>query len=975
MSKRITRRINYKELHSTGQIIHEEDNESLSDQLSNLSLQEDLAMAKMSSLVVDVRVLIEEIKDVIDENPIQGSLIDDVDASIIKLEELRITIRQKNLQFSKEENNDKELGISINDAITSVKQYIKTAKEYKTKSNLAQLKISTDVAKRNERSITFALEDLHQNIIELEEELCCNISDTSDMQLLRLKSDSHIISNRIFKLSQKYEQLLQSPIHNAEMLISIQEIGNKYVKLKSRKQFYLKAVDDEIQHRELDKEKHSNNTHLNIKLEKFHGYESSTDYYTFRSNFEKIYAKSTPTRLLPDLLKNNFLEDPALTLVRSIDNIDDIWFRLKKAYGDTKIMLTRKLQTLSKSDLAKTKDPEKLFYTISKFTNILREVMLLAKQHNIEANLYYGDALSKIYQQLGDNRLTRFLSNTADEELDEKQTWERLLSFLEKEEQIQQQKSIINNHKNDVKDPPSNSTKYGTARFSNKKVQDSFNSHITSEPHCFFCGNSAGLDEHVPTFGPGGKKIIQYFTCKRFVEKSPASRLSTLREKGFCFQCLLPGANAAQGKHQEGMCQRDFVCPHPSHQRYSVKKHVLVCDEHKDLAENKDILEKYKARCIKYSNLPDFSKEIKLSFHADCFHTRESSLEDSVCNRGIYLLQNITVNNNNLTIFFDNGCSDFILSKQAVTLLGSMATRQTTESIHLGGVGNTSIKSSGNYNVKLPLYNGKTVTLSGFCLDQITSTFPTYPLKDVEDEIRCHYKSTGGKLQLPKLPSSVGGEIHLMIGIKYLRYHPKLIYQLQSGLSIFESSFLSSNGGRGVVGGPHQAFTKVHKQFFNSSDKSIFLINPSRQITEVSLLDGEEVPLLGYQDEISSIEHPSTISPDIHLSTRQRLFEEVESTGCEISYRCPTCRSCRICKHHDDYEAISIREEVEQTIINSSVSINMDNSSTIASLPFIADPLQRLANNKDRATKVYYQQLRKLNQPSSIEDKQDIILS
>ena len=709
MSKKRTKRINYKELHSTGQIVHEEDNESLSEQLSNLSLQEDSTMAKMSSLVIDVRVLIEEIKDAIDENPIQGSIIDDIDA-IIKLEELRITLRQKSLQFTKEQNDDKELGLSITSAIVSVKEYIKTAKEYKTKSNLAQMKISADIAKGKERSITFALEDLQQNIIELEEDLCCDIAGISDMQLVQLKSDSYNISTRIFKLAQKYEQLLQSPINSAEMLIAMQEIGDRYGKLKLRKQSYFKAIDEEIYDRELDKEKHSSNTHLNIKLDKFYGYESSTDYYTFRSNFEKVYAKSTPTRLLPDLLKNNFLADPALTLVRSIDNIEDIWLRLKRAYGDTKIMLTRKLQTLSKSDLAKTRDPEKLVYTISKFTNILREVMLLAKQHNIEANLYYGDALSKIYQQLGDNRLTRFLSNTADEELDEKQTWERLLAFLEKEEQIQQQKSIINGHKSDVKDPQSNAPKYGTGRYSsNKKVRDSFTCNMASEPYCFLCGQSAGSDEHVPTFGPGGKKIIQYFTCRKFVEKSPASRLSTLREKGFCFQCIFPGANATQGKHQDGMCQRDFVCPHPSHQRYSVKKHVLVCDEHKDLAENKDVLENYKTRCMKSSNLPDFSKEIKLSFHTDCFHTNESSLEDSVCNRGIYLLQTITVNNNNLTIFFDI----FILSKQAVALLGPMATRQSTESIHLGGVGNTSIESSGNYNVKLPLYNGRQL----HCLD------------------------------------------------------------------------------------------------------------------------------------------------------------------------------------------------------------------------------------------------------------------
>ena len=51
-------------------------------------------------------------------------------------------------------------------------------------------------------------------------------------------------------------------------------------------------------------------------------------------------------------------------------------------------------------------DPEKLMYAISTFTNIVRELALLANKHGIEANLYYGDALPNIYQQLADRRLT-----------------------------------------------------------------------------------------------------------------------------------------------------------------------------------------------------------------------------------------------------------------------------------------------------------------------------------------------------------------------------------------------------------------------------------------------------------------------------------------------------------------------------------------------------------------------------------------
>ena len=50
-----------------------------------------------------------------------------------------------------------------------------------------------------------------------------------------------------------------------------------------------------------------------------------------------------------------------------------------------------------------------------------------------------------------------------------------------------------------------------------------------------------------------------------------------------------------------------------------------------------------------------------------------------------------------------------------------------------------------------------------------------------------------------------------MIGIKYLRYHPRAIFQLPSGLTIYESVFENADGGRGVIGGPHKVFNSIKK--------------------------------------------------------------------------------------------------------------------------------------------------------------------
>ena len=254
-------------------------------------------------------------------------------------------------------------------------------------------------------------------------------------------------------------------------------------------------------------------------------------------------------------------------------------------------------------------------------------------------------------------------------------------------------------------------------------------------------------------------------------------------------------------KNKEGICQHDFVCQHPMHQRYPSKKHVLVCDEHKHINEGKELLEKYKVRCISRNlNLPSFSGDIKLSFHAHGYlsnikkrNKTASVYDDIVDDKGVYLLQVVKVNNQRFNIFYVNGCSDFIVRPSAVKLMGSHAIQEYVGPVKLGGVGDTQTESEhGIYCVKIPLLNGNIDTLSGVFLDKITSTFPVYPLGKVGRVIQDASVAAGNVQILPKLSRSVGRDVDLMIGIKYLRYHPKMIFQLPSGLVNYESVFINA---------------------------------------------------------------------------------------------------------------------------------------------------------------------------------------
>ena len=162
--------------------------------------------------------------------------------------------------------------------------------------------------------------------------------------------------------------------------------------------------------------------------------------------------------------------------------------------------------------------------------------------------------------------------------------------------------------KQDPKDKDNNRQRGPTVNHSdgNKRSSDG---QPKNDKQCCICG----LQDHVQTNGPRGMKLVQYFACKTFSEWTNAERFNYLKTQGLCVQCLFPGADQKSGKHVDGRCQRDFTCKHPSHDKFTVKKHILVCDEHKDSAENKETLKTFKERCMSRArNLPDHAKNIQL---------------------------------------------------------------------------------------------------------------------------------------------------------------------------------------------------------------------------------------------------------------------------------------------------------------------------------------------------------------------------
>ena len=119
-------------------------------------------------------------------------------------------------------------------------------------------------------------------------------------------------------------------------------------------------------------------------------------------------------------------------------------------------------------------------------------------------------------------------------------------------------------------------------------------------------------------------------------------------------------------------------------------------------------------------------------------------LEEEVA---IYMFQTIKQEGRNLNLFYDTGCRDSVSQKSTVDFFKGkgLAIQERKGPLPLYGVGDKkSICPHGRYQITLTLADGSDAKISGICLDKITTTFPKFPLKDVENEFQQAFEASGG---------------------------------------------------------------------------------------------------------------------------------------------------------------------------------------------------------------------------------------
>ena len=122
-------------------------------------------------------------------------------------------------------------------------------------------------------------------------------------------------------------------------------------------------------------------------------------------------------------------------LVRDVTDIDDIWERLKAAYGDTKHLLKQKLSELNGvENVSKSRDSSKAIDALSQIINLMKDLLQLSKRHKIENHLFYGDGLNQVFRLMGEGRVNRWLSEREDGLFGEPE-WLAVIKFFDERAQ------------------------------------------------------------------------------------------------------------------------------------------------------------------------------------------------------------------------------------------------------------------------------------------------------------------------------------------------------------------------------------------------------------------------------------------------------------------------------------------------------------------------------------------------------------
>ena len=754
---------------------------------------------------------------------------------------------------------------------------------------------------------------------------------------------------------------------------------------------------------------------VDLKVPEFRGDSSDQlDFYSFQTDW-KEYVNSKHLSKADELkvLQKTSLTGPARVACKDMKSLEDVWAFLKSSYGNPAMVFSMKVEEFKKVGTCTGSNVKKRDWAVNVQAK-LAALHTLAKNYKLEDELYFSSIVPEMRKNLP-YRLHEDMKKELKEEessdgvLSRRVIYEKLVVFLGKfvehlTFEINYEMSAVNSLDNAKKDKFEPATKNpGKKAYSNQDTRASnanqgkqpSDSRPRKEPRSVKCTECSGYHTHL-------------YYCEEFLSSKGRDRYSLTGHAKVCFRCLRMDSSVDFDnrrdwwrKHSRA-CETDYICQagQCAGREESKQYHFTMCTYH--VNENKQLEEEF-IKSLDKNKLPKSlnPRNIKFFFSSRIFATKPENAERQPEHRdgrvylpdieepSLFLLQNVKLNDNHEALmFYDSGCQGAAISSRAAEIIETEVVRPGPTILDVAGGGSIAIKH-GDERFHLDIANSNQVaTITGLRMDSITSPFPAYELQEAWEEIQTQYKEKYKGQKLPTVDKTVGGtEVDLMIGIRYNKYFPKLLFTLPGGLGIYRAVFTSARGCQGILGGPHKAWRAAYETGMFMNPRMYLTMEAKAYVMEMSWVRIN-------QDKLSHLEKPmeeNTLEPVIplivkcslnhcadhssvrewtipkqlelsctayNLKEKEKRFYEAEDVGADIQYRCISCRNCSKCRKGDFLEETSLREEMEQALIEDSVKLIPEEGKLEACLPFVEDPIETLKSNRYVAEKILQSQLK-----------------
>ena len=506
--------------------------------------------------------------------------------------------------------------------------------------------------------------------------------------------------------------------------------------------------------------------------------------------------------------------------------------------------------------------------------------------------------------------------------------------------------------------------------------------------------------------------------CRDFQETPVKKRWRKIMKMKACYRCLRTDAGLDMDNRSSWLkahlknCDDKWVCKvDRCAEKDDIRKnHLTICPFHQE--ENKKLelefvktLDRSKLECDAkfflacYMSSNPSTPETDAIDEAVYLNGRDPTnivFEPEVKDCPIYQLQYVAgKNNEKLLVFYDTGCWSSGLSNNAYAALDTVTVRHGPTTLQVAAGAEISIPY-GEEKFWLPL-DGKSekgkqrmATFTGLRMENVSCSFPNWPLRKVYDDITAEYIKLNPNGVLPTIEDKIGNkDVDIMVGIKFNKYHPKLLFSLPGGLEIRQAILKGYNGNQAVLAGPHHLWQNIADACsfmgpgaYLSSECKAYRVQCDSLWNNLGPIHEEPLKMEPpahwslFCDCGELLENPlvdedrAVVSAIYAVSAGRQVkeFQLLDEIGSELGYRCIKCRRCNPCKDGENLEETSLKEEQENYQIKNCVSYD-PSKVVMTELPFVKDPNTHLTENKHVAVKILETQVKLAAKDDDIRDE------